>query len=281
MRRRYGRGVSDRVVFEVLGDPAFLVPPVPAGGPVPGIGWLRRSVARFCDGAGHARRRRLAVDLLAGMDRAELGRMAEEWTRAAIDAAGSRPMDVMATVARPVPVGLLAAALGAPGVRTEAVVVAARSYQPGGVADEGPADRAVAELVLAFGGAADEATAARIALLLQACEATAGLVGNAVLGLLRAPVDCPLETIMAGADPPVRATRRLDPDTGAVVVLDLAGLPFGAGAHECPGRAQAVAIATGIVGCFRGFRLADPMVEWLPSAALRVPARLVVSRRRP
>jgi hypothetical protein len=171
----------------------------------------------------------------------------------------------MATVARAVPAG--------------PVAVAARSYQPG-AADEGPADRAVAGLVRAFGGVAGEATAARIALLLQACEATAGLVGNAILAVPH----CPVETIISETlqrNPPVRFTRRLGQD-GSPVVLDLAasGLPFGAGAHECPGRRQATALATGFVESFRDFRLAEPEVEWLPPAALRIPARLIVTRCR-
>jgi hypothetical protein len=57
--------------------------------------------------------------------------------------------------------------------------------------------------------------------------------------------------------PPVRATRRVVPVTGTVVVIHLAasGLPFGAGPHQCPGRDHAVAIAAGILESVRGCRL--------------------------
>jgi cytochrome P450 len=228
------------------------MPPVPAGGPVPGIRWLRRNIARFADGADHDRRRRHVTGLLAGVETATLRRQAVEQTRAVLD---DSPVDLMARVARTIPVDVLVAALGLPPVPASSVAVIAKAYQPGTGAEE-PADKAVAELVEAFGGVPDEVTAARIALLVQACDATAGLVGNV---MLRADEHRPAETIVAETlrqDPPVRLTRRLAPDTGTVVAVDLAanGLPFGAGPHECPGRDHAMAIAAGIVEGVRGVR---------------------------
>jgi cytochrome P450 len=112
---------------------------------------------------------------------------------------------------------------------------------------------------------ADERGAARIGLLVQACEATAGLITRAVsrpdtvlpdtvLPDTVLPDTVLLETLRF--DPPVRGTRRIDPHDGAEVFIDFVRanrggtgepLTFGAGAHRCPGQEHAMAIAAGVV----------------------------------
>ncbi len=264
-------------VRAVLADPSFVVPRVPEGGEPGSIGWLRASVARFSTGAAHRRRRSLGMVELAGVDAAALWGRAFERTASALQDTEGQPVDVMARV---VPVELLAEALGVTAGVAEAVAVVAAAYHPH--ADAGPAaDRAVARLVDACGGVADEVTAARIALLVQACDATAGLVGNAVPAMLRSEPHDPIEAILAETlchDPPVRATRRLatvaarvgdaEIAAGALVEVDLAaaarqgrdsGIAFGSGPHACPGRDHALAIAGGMVEAFRGSRPADPI----------------------
>ena len=67
-----------------------------------------------------------------------------------------------------------------------------------------------------------EALAQHVALLVQACEATAGLV--------------------RGDNLPVKATKRVQPD-GTIVAVDLTNRPFGDGARRCPGEAHALALA--------------------------------------
>src|SRR5689334_7832355 len=57
--RAYGGPVT------ILLDPAYVVPPAPAAGPVGTLAWLRASVPRFCEGAEHARRRALLQRRLA------------------------------------------------------------------------------------------------------------------------------------------------------------------------------------------------------------------------
>jgi cytochrome P450 len=269
--------ITDRhQVSAALADPAFTIPPVPDGGPVGGIRWLRRNVARFADGAVHQRRRQLVTAMLDELAPAELRTLAEERTRAVFD---DGPVDVMARVARVVPVEVLAAALDLP-VPVADVAVVAKAYQPGG--EERHADQAVARLVEVLGGAADEVTAARIGLLVQTCDATAGLIGNAVLTMLRA--DRRADEIVAGTlrwDPPVRATRRLAAGTVVTIDLEASGFPFGSGHHRCPGREHAVAIAEGVIEAVRGCRLVEPYLEYEPSPVLRIPARLVLSRRPP
>jgi cytochrome P450 len=172
---------------------------------------------------------------------------------------------------RHVPVETLAAALGLPAGLAADVAAAARAYQPHVEADIDAADRAVARLVEACGGIADELTAARIGLLVQAYDATAGLVERAVSAMPEHE-GATVEEILAGVlreDPPVRATRRLaatparigslEVPTGTIVTLDLTAggddrLPFGSGLRPCPGREHALAIAAGTVEGVRDSR---------------------------
>ncbi|QUQ71132.1 oxidoreductase [Kutzneria sp. CA-103260] len=186
--------------------------PVPQ--PVPTVAWLRAMVARFSSGPDHRRRRALAVAELAKIDPAELRRRAAETSCTAAE--------------------VLAQAMGIDA--GEAVADVARAYHPHTVADEA-ADRAVARLVDAFGGVTDELTAARISLLVQSCDATTALVAKA---RNHATID---ETLRD--DQPLRTTRRVR--DGEVVLVSLDGHPFGAGTHECPGQAHAIALAEGIL----------------------------------
>jgi cytochrome P450 len=287
-------------VRAVLADPAFVVPPLPDHGSPGGIGWLRTTVSRFSAGDVHRRRRSLVVDELAGIDPASLRRMAFDRTVALLEAHGG-PVEVMATVARVVPVELLAEALGLPAGISEYVNTVASAYHPPVEASpslwrvRASADQAVARLVDACGGVADETTAARIGALVQACDATAGLVGNAVAAMLRGELTGSAEVILAETlrrNPSVRATRRqamvatrigdTEVVAGTVVTLNLATpdvedpLTFGAGPRKCPGRDHAVAIAAGIVEAVCGRRLAQRDIEYEPSANLRLPVSLLV-----
>lgn len=200
-----------------------------------------------------------------------------------MEGSGGAPVDLMSQVARVVPVALLAGAAGMAGVAVADVSLVARAYlrSDPDAPPEPAADRAVARLVDVLGGHPDEATAARIGLLVQACDATAGLVGNTLLAIVHnglgglAEVGA-VEAVVVETlrhDPPVRATGRVArgvPDD-VLLHLDLAAanrdpavftnpdrfdpsrgdagrhLGFGAGPHACPGREHAVAIAAGIV----------------------------------
>jgi cytochrome P450 len=257
----------------VLGDPGYAVPD-PGSGAAPGtMRWLRQSVARFSEGADHVRRRALAVDLLRPVDPGRLRAEARDQANAVIDAAAGRPFDVMTQVARRVPGRVLAAALGAADPEQVAGLLApvAAVYQPG-PADPATADASVARLAALLGrpgeagegGPPDERVAARIGLLIQAYDATAGLIGNAVAAGLRAPgrrtpgrepADTLAEVLVERtlrADPPVLVTRRVAPD-GTTVTLDLTSggpgglLEFGWGRHACPGAEHARALAEGVI----------------------------------
>jgi hypothetical protein len=193
---------------EVLTDPDYRMPAVPPGRT--GVGWLRASVARFVDGPRHDRRRALVLAELAAIDPEVLARQAIN----GVDG----------------PIEILAEAFGLPAGLTGDVELVAACYQPHTTITPA-ADDAVGRLITACGGVADEATANRIGLLVQASRATIALVNHLATG---------------HAGPPVPATRRIAPD-GTVVRVDLTEEPFGRGPHACPGEAHARAIASGLV----------------------------------
>ncbi|MGW0251246.1 hypothetical protein ACWDYH_31920 [Nocardia goodfellowii] len=194
-----------------------------------GIEWLRAQVPRFSNGAEHRRRRALVL--------AELDRLDPSALRIAARTAEGPLAHVQ----------VLADALGLRGISVAAVKLVAAHYQPH-IPASPEADAAVAEFVAACGGVADETTAARISLLVQACPATAALLANVrtVHVTEHDWATNALESTLAHR-PPVPRTRRLV--DGNLVEVDLTrdGLSFGAGPHMCPGRAHALAIAAGIL----------------------------------
>ncbi|WP_205325128.1 hypothetical protein [Glycomyces sp. YM15] len=234
-----------REAARILTDPAFIPPPAQDGAPG-GIRWLRARVARFSSGETHLRRRRLAIGFLDEIDPALLRERAR-------DRAAALPAGGAADLAGQVPVAVLGEALGLADTDTAAVRrIAALYKQDTGDAE---ADAAVAVLVKAFGGVADESTAARIGLLVQACDATAGLIDNALRSDTAPSGSAELlveQTLLT--DPPVRATVRRSTASASVVQVDLTALPFGAGAHRCPGVDHALAIAVGVCEALRDAR---------------------------
>lgn len=175
------------------------------------------------------------MDLLAGVEPEVLRRKAFE---------------AVSGDSRLVVVGVLAGELGLPvaTVVPSDVVAVAAAYHPH-VTPSAEAEAALGRLITACGGTTDELVAARIGLLIQACEATAGLIGNAI-PLVRAgkpPEEAVAEVLSAA--PPVPHTRRRV--GGEDVLVPLAGTPFGAGPRECPGPAHAIALATGVLAALR------------------------------
>jgi hypothetical protein len=202
----------------VLNDPSFVVPPVPSA--PAGVAWLRATVGRFSSGETHRRRRALSVAIL-----------------------GAIPPESLRSGAGMHPVTVLAHAMGIDEPVVELVRDVAQAYQPG-AGDDDLADAAVDRLVAVFGGGYDEPAAARIGVLVQACEATAVLIERA----RHHPVNDVLRD-----HPPVPATKRqalvtttvgdVTIEAGEVVQVGLAGdLAFGAGPRRCPGREHALAL---------------------------------------
>jgi cytochrome P450 len=300
--RRYSEAVA------LLNNPAFEVPPVPpvsarsSGDTTPDLAWLRATVSRFASGPDHLRRRALAIVLLDAIDPGELRSRAAAATATAL-AEGATPE----AVALRVPVAALAAALRLDSSVVDHVAVAARGYQPGNGA--GPAgDLAVQALVAACGGMPDEITAARIAVMVQAYDATATLIGNALAAARATRVGTTVDGLLAETlrfDPPARVMRRvcvassavgaLTVDTGTLIMVDIAAanrdpavfaapddldpartdverhLAFGTGIRPCPGRDHALALAAGVLSVLLGTDDVRPALVGIDD--VRPPAR--------
>lgn len=208
--------------------------------------WLRAEAARFTDGEPHARRRAFVTDRLDGIAPDSL-RAAARAATAAILNARPGPVDVMAELARRVPLRVVGAALGVGETDLDGLVAAilriAPAYQPGAPDDVvRRADAGVARAAAILDAGDDERTANLVAVLVQTCDATAGLIGNTAVAALPAGPGAEGPTypgVPAAAlvhetlrlDPPVRGTRRraaapvpeLGLPEGASVFLDFAG----------------------------------------------------------
>lgn len=220
-----------------LADENLTVPPVPAA--TTGMAWLRATVARFSSGPTHTRRRAIAEAQISTIDISTLRKSAQTRTTELLAASPNAPVDLMSVVARTLPTELLAAALGIPAKTPSAVAAIARAYPTG--APDPAADAAVDDLVA---DTRDEATAARIGLLAQSYDATAGLIGNAAFMMLHNNLHTPAEATTTKVTttapmttepitteaviaetlrhtPPVRATKRITP-TGDLINIDIA-----------------------------------------------------------
>ncbi|MER7858019.1 oxidoreductase [Amycolatopsis japonica] len=205
------------------------VPPVPLDVEPGGVRWLRANVARFSRPEDHARRRALVLTELAPM-----GSLRDKAFALA---------KVMRDEVERVPVAVLAAELGLPDVSRDIATVSAAYHPHTEIGDD--AEEAMRRLVEACGGAADERTAARIGLLVQACDATAKLLGKALAAHRPGEdVESLLDRVLR-EDPPVLITRRWV--GGEVVEVDLSEHPFGAGPKKCPGETRAREVAAGIL----------------------------------
>ncbi|HEY3002726.1 MAG TPA: hypothetical protein VGJ44_10290 [Kribbellaceae bacterium] len=274
----------------MLTEPRYAVVPEPEGAPYETVRWLRREVARFREGLAHTERRAAAAAVLDGLDLDRLRADAAVWTARVVDDAARSAFDAMELVARTVPAGVLAVALGIdpPEQAVAAVRAVAPCYQPG-TDVPAAADDAVRRLAGLFRPAADVTVAARIGVLVQAYDATAGLIGNAIVAARESGPGADAGELVRAVlrdDPPVRGTRRVDP-AGRVHPVDLttAGpgggpAPFGRGAHACPGESHAVAIAEGAVGVLlvRCEHTAGE-VPYTGGEVLRIPARLMLRER--
>jgi cytochrome P450 len=211
-----------RDVQAVLAEERFEVMSAPNGGPVGTVSWLRAAVSRFTNGAVHDRRRAGVVAELQRVDPQELRAEATRLTRTALRAAGppGHRVDVMDRLARRIPMAAMAAALGISDIdaAAKAVIAVAAGYFPGSAAATQPlADRGTAQLVSMLEPADPELIVARIAILVQGCDATAGLIGNTLHILQESPTTASepgwaTEAVVrevARRNPPLRAIRRI------------------------------------------------------------------------
>lgn len=271
-------------VETALRHPGLVVPAV--GGRAGRPARLQARMARFSSGPAHGPRRAVVDALIGRLDVAALRDLARATTLRALEGAGAGPVDAM-VAAREVPVTVLAAALGVPAewsvaaVGATAELCAALSPVLGA---RGPADGETAVRVLEgivdHGGRSVQA----VGLLFQAHDATAGLIGNALVAGSDAGE-------AARRDPPVHWTRRVAAGPvelagvgmapGDDVAVLLTSAPFGAGDHACPGQRAALGLAGGVVAAFsdRGLRPLHPgPPAHEPRPNLRLPTRVPMAQ---
>lgn len=317
VHRRDGGWVIGRTgdVVEALSSPALIV----ALGSRASQGGARRlqaQMARFTDPPQHGRRRAVLERLLP--DVVGLAGAASQETSAAVRA-WTGGIDVM-PLAKVVPVSVLAGALGVPVAHRPQVAVLTGALcdalapslgEPPATSRGDDAAGALIALLTATSSWDHEQVIAAAGLLFQARDATAALIGGALLTDRAAhPSECDdgpfphdpavaVERALRQAAP-VQCTRRTTSSdvllAGALVpagepvwvVLAAAedGAPaqpmtFGAGVHACPGAAHAVALACGVLtGLDRaGYRtVPEQDVQYEPRPNLRTPVAVLVRR---
>ncbi len=298
-----------REVAAALASPALSVAPADATARGSAAELVMR-MARFSDGENHRRRRAITAGLLppvAGIVRITADRLHDYLLRR------TSAFDVM-PMARQLPAEVLARGLGLNAAEADRAAILTGelcgaltpALQPRTL-PPGAADTAAAELEALFAGhlrdAGPERVAAAISILFQARDATAALIGSAVLAgssdgrHLRSPAQRVDQVLRH--DAPVQCTRRTAlADTaiahttvpaGSSVWIFLAtaeqgsGMPatFGSGPHGCPGAAHATAIARQVVTVIdaEGWRpVSAQRVDYEPRPNIRVPVRVLVAR---
>jgi cytochrome P450 len=267
-------------------------------------------MARFCDGEEHPRRRALTVRLLPPV--AEVARQAADHAvRFLREQAAAPVLDIM-PLARTLPAEAIARAMGLTGPAAakaadltgrlcDSLSAGSRHAATGRTPD---ADTAASELcatLRALGLSTEDEVAAAAGILFQARDATAALIGGALLAprspesgqtavriqsVLRrqAPVQCTRRS--ASADTPIGGA--VIPRGSDVWIFVAAaelgnGAPatFGSGPHGCPGATAATAIAGEVVTILDagGWRpVAGQRIDYETRPNLRLPRRVLVSR---
>lgn len=284
-----GRWVVSRAadVAAVLAAPAAVVG-VAAADPA------QAAMARFSDGADHDRRRALGVERLAAIEPQDLRTTARALTHGRL---GDDPaVEVMGSVARDAPVAALAQALGARDL--DAAVAATGDVARALTPPSGDVTSAAGPLAALLGHDLDETGVNVLALLFQAFDACAGLIGNALLSPRRTEVDVDgLLEDTVWRDPSVQLTTRVAaapltaggvtiPAGDRIVVLLAAAnhdpdgdavFTFGGGARPCPGEAHALALAAGVLDALTGDVAGTP-ITYEPRPNLRIPVEIVMMR---
>jgi len=317
VHRRDGGWVVSRPgdVVETLSCPALSVA-VGSGAPQGDARRLQAQMARFTDPPHHAGRRAVLERLLPAV--VGLEDAAAEQAFVAVQGS-TEVIDVM-PLARLVPVSVLAGAIGVPDVhcsRVAALVgalcdaLAPSLGTPAATSIGDDAADALIDLLTATSAWDHKHVVAAAGLAFQARDATAALIGSALLsggvaygsdaddGAFLHDPEAAVERALRQAAP-VQCTRRTtstDVLLGGVpvpagepvwVVLAAAeqGAParpmtFGAGAHACPGAEHAVALARGVlIGLDRaGLRpVPRQQVQYEPRPNLRMPTAVLVRR---
>ena len=285
------------LVREALGQAALRVrppaEPVPAALRGTPTGEVFAQLVRMNDGAFHARQRPAVAAAAARWDGSSV---AEASAAAVRDLAPRLSADALLAA---IPVQAMARLLGLPATELDATVAWVQAFTrgiaPGADAQAIAAADAASVALMAQGereGLDRVRAANRIALMQQALDATAGLIGNAIHALQLAGAQ-PLEGAafveqVARRDPAIHNTRRFAAEDlvlrgqriaagqGVVLVLvdEEEALGFGHGSHACPGERIALQIAAAALrtlqstGALRAF---GPVRGYRPLPNARIP----------
>jgi len=291
-------------VDAVLNDAALRVrptsEPVPAAIAGTPLGEIFSRMARMTDGSRHAALRHVAVREIERLELDDLTAAARQCAQQLASELSSNGPNSLDSYLHAVPAKSIATILGV-GDEPNAVSSVrdfARALSPASTAgDLAKGITAADALIAKLGSAHDwDATANRIALLFQTYDATAGLMGNALVRLAKsgeASVDAALAYVVR-YDAPAHNTRRFAAaDTvvmdahvrmGDTILVLLAAAnidprgnrsyTFGAGEHACAGAQIATSIArAGIEALLkRGIDLTKLRVRgYQPSMNVRIP----------
>lgn len=240
-------------VARILADPRFRVPEADAAATSP-FDRFRAAASRYANGSVHEDRRVWLDARLARVSPSALADASTARTRFTLADSPDTSAVGISLVARTVPVASLAAVLGFDDADrlADLVAVIADRYATGVAIDPTAEDDAIAHLLSSAPGADAEARTLEVQLLVQVWAATASLIER-TMGRLATEGHASQSTgdllhATLEHDPPVAATRRVDPSGDLVVLrLDGADLAFGAGARPCPAPHHAIAIATAVV----------------------------------
>lgn len=268
-------------VVAALGDPA-LVPP-DSDDPSDGATLrLRRAMARFSGPGDHPDRRAAVVAAIERVDIARAEAVAAE--RTTVRLAGPM-LDAVNTIAGSVPTETLAICLGVTDDLDGIVADVEAMVQVIGRGEMATTDTdaAVDRLTSRFApGVADPVPA--LSMLYQNFDATAALFATTLLATATGdtPVPAVPRTRRVAAAAAAVDGRPIENGTAVILEIGAAGLPFGAGPHECPGQQLATHIGRGMVAAVvtAGYRVdlavecdADGRPAILPLMAMSSPLR--------
>jgi cytochrome P450 len=237
-------GRSD--VLNVL-ESAALVPPVIDAAAPHGVLRLQHSMARFSGPAVHASRRDDVVAVIERLDtdacRAAAARLTEQRL-------GPHRIDVVGHVARAVPTETLIELLGLEYDIGQALAdvdriadVIGRGASPTAATDE------AARRLMSAATRAGADPIAVVSVLYQSFDSTAALFLTTLHASCSGEPAVPAvpRTRRVASHDTVVGHRRIGSGTVVIVEIGSAGLPFGAGAHRCPGESVARCVVAGML----------------------------------
>ena len=207
---------------------------------------LRQAMARFSQPDDHPARRAAVV---AGIEHFRLETVAAIATSRTVQRLTGRRVDAVGAIARVVPTEVLTICLGAPDgleqllADVEAIVRVIGRGAPADAGADAAADRLLARFAQHPAG-----DIPAVSMLYQNFDATTALVTANLLAMAtgQRPVAAVPRTRRVATSTTQIGRHTIAAGTDIALEIGTAGLPFGSGLHECPGRLVAEHIVSGI-----------------------------------